>query len=277
MAIITPNRLLAPNGAPNGFLSPNRLLLPNYGVTGAVPWTPNVISTDGWWDASDNSTITEVGGIVTQIDDKSGNNVDLIANSATTNNHTLLNAALNGLDVVDLDGDDRYNGSSLLLSSGNVSFIMVCKVDVVDNALDSIFATVGASSFQYQSASTTNFLAQLSGPDSVTSSTSTDYKGAYRIFNALFDLSGSTQYSFVDGTQEGSSVYTTQLTASTSLRVFTNRGQSAYPEGQLAEALVVPDASVATRQKLEGYLAHKWGLTANLPGGHPYKTSQPTV
>ena len=30
-----------------------------------------------------------------------------------------------------------------------------------------------------------------------------------------------------------------------------------------------------TRQKVEGYLAHKWGLTSTLPGSHPYKSSKP--
>ena len=27
---------------------------------------------------------------------------------------------------------------------------------------------------------------------------------------------------------------------------------------------------------VEGYLAHKWGLTARLPSDHPYKSSAPT-
>lgn len=31
------------------------------------------------------------------------------------------------------------------------------------------------------------------------------------------------------------------------------------------------------REKLEGWAAHKYGLTANLPSGHPYKTLVPTV
>lgn len=30
-------------------------------------------------------------------------------------------------------------------------------------------------------------------------------------------------------------------------------------------------------EKLEGWAAHKWGLTANLPSGHPYKTTAPTI
>jgi len=28
-------------------------------------------------------------------------------------------------------------------------------------------------------------------------------------------------------------------------------------------------------EKAEGYLAHKWGLTGNLPVNHPYKSSAP--
>lgn len=36
----------------------------------------------------------------------------------------------------------------------------------------------------------------------------------------------------------------------------------------------VPSETV--RQKLEGYLAWKWGLTANLPVDHPYKAAAPT-
>jgi len=35
--------------------------------------------------------------------------------------------------------------------------------------------------------------------------------------------------------------------------------------------------STNTRQRLEGYLAHKWGLTANLDAGHPYKSTAPLI
>jgi len=31
------------------------------------------------------------------------------------------------------------------------------------------------------------------------------------------------------------------------------------------------------RQKLEGYLARKWGLTDKLPNGHPYKAVRGTL
>lgn len=44
-------------------------------------------------------------------------------------------------------------------------------------------------------------------------------------------------------------------------------------------ALVVGNTSpsVGDRQKMEGWAAHKYGLTASLPGGHPYKTVAPTI
>ena len=47
-------------------------------------------------------------------------------------------------------------------------------------------------------------------------------------------------------------------------------------DGDLHE-FIVYNAPVSTpdREKLEGYLAHKWGLEGDLPIGHPYKTSPP--
>lgn len=47
-------------------------------------------------------------------------------------------------------------------------------------------------------------------------------------------------------------------------------------EGEWGEMLFfLEPLSNPDRQKVEGYLAHKWGLTANLPVDHPYKTEPP--
>lgn len=35
------------------------------------------------------------------------------------------------------------------------------------------------------------------------------------------------------------------------------------------------DKSGNGSQKIEGYLAHKWGTADKLPGGYPYKSSAP--
>jgi hypothetical protein len=48
-------------------------------------------------------------------------------------------------------------------------------------------------------------------------------------------------------------------------------------DGAIMEVVITQtDNSVATRQKIEGYLAWKWGLEGNLPSGHPYKNAAPT-
>ncbi len=51
-----------------------------------------------------------------------------------------------------------------------------------------------------------------------------------------------------------------------------------YSNSRISEVVVMNrNATTTERQKFEGYLAHKWGLTANLPAGHPYKLVEPAV
>jgi len=48
--------------------------------------------------------------------------------------------------------------------------------------------------------------------------------------------------------------------------------------GNIAELIIVDtDSSTGLRQTIEGYLAWKWGLVADLPAGHPYKSAPPTL
>lgn len=49
-----------------------------------------------------------------------------------------------------------------------------------------------------------------------------------------------------------------------------------YFTGDIGEVLILSTALSSTnRQKLEGYLAWKWGIQGNLPAGHPYKSAAP--
>ena len=45
--------------------------------------------------------------------------------------------------------------------------------------------------------------------------------------------------------------------------------------GRIKEVIIVPYNSESLRPQLEGYLAHRHGLTDLLPAGHPYKTTSP--
>ena len=49
-----------------------------------------------------------------------------------------------------------------------------------------------------------------------------------------------------------------------------------YLDGYIAEFIVISGVvSESGRQKVEGYLAHKWGLQGTLSNDHPYKLTGP--
>ena len=53
-------------------------------------------------------------------------------------------------------------------------------------------------------------------------------------------------------------------------------GMGDFYNGMIYEILIYnPGLSIDHRQKVEGYLGHKWGLATQLLSGHPYKTGAP--
>lgn len=55
-----------------------------------------------------------------------------------------------------------------------------------------------------------------------------------------------------------------------------NNGASLAMDGDLHELIIYnAPLSQANREKVEGYLAWKWGLEGNLPSGHPYENAAP--
>jgi hypothetical protein len=73
----------------------------------------------------------------------------------------------------------------------------------------------------------------------------------------------------------GSSGYT--VTSETSIRLGVNPGANTnFFNGSMCELMIFNTVlSTTDRQKIEGYLAWKWGVT--LPGGHPYASAAPTI
>ena len=262
-------------------------------------WTPtNGTNTFAWWDANDSSTITENSlSEITGWRDKISSKV-LTPVSSTTFAGTVSAGVLNSKDVIDLSADDHFVHEDLATHAnynGDLGVYIVAKVDVVDHGSDSVIsincntgATGAGADFQLDASHTSKFQARLvvsnaTGTNTTTaSSNSTDKTGAYHIFEAIFDKSGTAKfYSYVDGTpytnySNGSS-YTNNVGfgSGADLNVFTNRGVNRWPEGQVAEIICMAD--VGDREKVEGYLAHKWGLAANLPSNHTYKSSAPII
>lgn len=245
-------------------------------VAGTESWEPESTATLAWYDASDANTLVQSDGEVSQWNDKSPNARHLTQGGGSSQPTSGIRS-INQKNVLDFDGNDSLAfGGFSLPSSGDLSLFIVAEVDSVGSAFTSILSMDAATDFQLDAESTPGFNGNIrcSGNASV-SFTGGPFAGA-RLFNAVFDKTSSTLEGFVDGISRGShSSYNTPLSESQNFRVFNNRNNGDSPDGAVAEVLILEDTSPETRQRIEGYLAHKWDLTEELPENHPHKFTGP--
>lgn len=81
----------------------------------------------------------------------------------------------------------------------------------------------------------------------------------------MFDLSNKTV--FITGIGSGIGLATAQVAIKLGARVY----------GTVFSDFVMYNYSEANVDKIEGYMAHKFGLESTLPSDHTYKNSAPTI
>jgi hypothetical protein len=236
---------------------------------GGGGWTPADITTELWLDAADASTITLNGSDVSVWGDKSVNNNNFTQTTASSQ-PIYDTASLNGLATVRND-------------AGGVS------VDVPSGGSEVYCGSV----FVLTKHSTGTGMCFLLG-DSASKTRRYDFHGwgDTRLFDATFGAAIAGDAVF---RENGSVVSVASATKPTSWAIlsiprfqsgglyrFSSAGYDSFDPvgrtwlGSYAEVIALPaEATTDQRDKIEGYLAHKWGLTANLPSGHPYKSSPP--
>lgn len=268
------------------------------------PWTPAQITTALWLDANDSGTLTTTSNAVSQWNDKSGNGRNA-SQSTATNMPTFTPSSLNGLSVVRFDATNDFmslSSASGLTTATQLAVYAVRRssvasaADVITNRSILVGTggtyNLGASVTGVLSGETTVFIV---GPDStsfsprVGANSSTYNIGANQaeIYH-VYGTSSNGDY----GARVNGSAITTFLTfdalgrmdpagCNPALTGFNIGGSGAASNSAVvdfAEIIVLTsNPSLATSQLIEGYLAWKWGLTANLPSGHPYKSSRPTI
>ena len=219
-------------------------------------WNPSMLQTDLWFDAADASTIIESGGDVSQWNDKSGNGDNAIWNGSKP---TYELGAFNGKDSIYFDGTDllRISGFNLDLSPFTIIF-------VGEGALNS--AGLNNIPRLYFNNNLVSYVDNSIG--------FWTEDGTKRLLSWSFDgVNSHTVH------RNASPVGTATQAATSGLvnDYYVGRAGSDYSDGRFCEYIVLRrNATTTERQKLEGYLAHKWGLTANLPIDHPYKLVGPT-
>ena len=264
-----------------------------------------MISTALWLDAADAGTIFASGSEVTQINDKSGNGRNFTSTSGTRPSTGI--ATLNSKNILSFDADFLTSASAastwkFLHDSTGSSVFAIVKFGASSNP-DAAYSLMGTNGF-----SSLNTGLTISYDDRVSQSRNNSIlifatlsqvglfvlnnlaqdsvtPNNVQIISALTDPGNATAANrSIIRVNAGSELKNSiaNSTSSTDNPTFTlqigSTGASTAPlTGELAEIICISGiASTTNRQRIEGYLAHKWGLTANLPSDHPYKTVGPT-
>ena len=228
-------------------------------------WTPAALGAEGWYDAADKTTIAESGGAVSQWDDKSGNDRHL-AQSVAAAKPTTGSRLLGGLNVLDGDGSEfMFYAGFPVRADGDISIFAVCVIDSVANFSDGIYAMDGAGAdFKFSAGPPGDVSGDFNGFVQGGFGTNLILTGGPfpgpSIYNAEFDKTGSGLVTArIDGTSHKTETYATNLSSPMRLAVLADKGELFPIDGAVAEVIIVRDMSLATRQKIEGYLAWKWG------------------
>jgi hypothetical protein len=272
---------------------------------GTALWTPAQITTALWLDAADVGTITASGSEVIQINDKSGNARNFTGASGTRPLTGV--ATLNGNNVLIFSADYLTSASSaatwtfLHNATGSSVFIVATAgTSTNPNAVYGFWGNNGTSTASnpgialfYDDRSfvpRNNALVHQIGrgldssPVAVQSLNNLLTPNSANVLAVLGNPSSATLANRSIITINGSTEQKTNTDSSalsTAAPTFNFQvgaaGNNVAPlTGAIAEMIIISGlVSSITRQLIDGYLAHKWGLAASFPGDHPYKILPP--
>ena len=249
----------------------------------AANWTPANITTALWLDAEDNATVFSDAGTtqavagtstVQQWNDKSGNARN-ISQSTSGLRPSYTSAGLNGKNVLTFLPSTMRSALDAL-SVPTLAVFAVASSSVSNTVLFGIPQVATTHTDPYF-----RFLVFRTAAPAVdiringTPATG----GTFGSGSSIYSLDSSNAQARVNGTVQVTGTAATLTYPNSVPFILGAHAQNGERmTGTFAEVVAVSSApSTDTRERIEGYLAHKWGLTAGLPGGHPYKTTAPTA
>lgn len=256
-----------------------------FAQSGPALWTPAEITTLVWLDAFDGSELTLNGSDVSAWNNKSGGTDFTQATASEQPEYDSTN------NCVTFDGVDEYmSANDKFVSTTNPDFLCVMLTNFLSlqSTSDRLFQLEGGQSGGVISI----------GHGSSSTGWNWRHNNGFRAFD-----SGNTTGEFMTSWQRSAnSGYATdetwengtQLTLTSGNNPTTQpsitenfttigRGQGGnvaqyfYSNARVHELVMAEVDSTDTRQKLEGYMAWRWGNEGDLPVGHPYKSAAPTV
>jgi hypothetical protein len=235
-----------------------------------------------WLDAADTNSVSVTAGNVTSVNDKSGNGYTMTKTGA--GNIPYASSSLNGLNMMTFSGSNTY----LATSSTNFDFgtndFAIFTVVITSSTSNGLYPIISknfgnatnawtfwrnnGNQFSLNNYNSGSLYSPASSSSSVASSTP--------YFTSVTSLRTTTTNVYangVGGTPGGASASANTVG---SFPILIGATPTLNFGGQIGEIIVYNGTiSTAQRQQVEGYLAWKWGLQANLPATHPYTAISP--
>jgi hypothetical protein len=237
-----------------------------------------------WLDATDSSSITLNSGNVSEWADKSPEGND--ATQATAISQPAYETgSVNGLAAVTFDGTNGFLDVTIpgIDTNGDAYFAWVCE-PVGSGTGDGYSPSVSVLTSNSTDYGALHYIkSDLTGasyPFYDGAGGSYDGQGSYSYgqpFVLTFRTAGGTFSVYINGSLEGtSSVDDPPGFPSAGLRLGAQESPSRFSNHKLCEVVVAFGPQAGDVEKIEGYLAHKWGLAGSLPSDHPYKSVPPS-
>ena len=245
-------------------------------------WTPAHTTTKCWYDAQDALSITHIANAVSQWNDKSGNNNHLTQATSAQKPTTGVNN-INGINAIYFDGSDwlatANNPYGAIITDAYAIFVMNCK-SITGSTLFSLSGS-DLNSKRWQahvpwSDGTIYFDVGGINPPNRVSGPSGWVADSNHLASFYNSVGANIQEIRIDGAvfatdQTGNAI---QTELNTGLRI--GAISTTHDVVDIGECIIIDGSVSVDRQQLfEGYLAWKFGLVANLPGGHAYKLVAP--
>jgi hypothetical protein len=245
-------------------------------IGGIPPWTPAEISAGmfGWWDPSIAASLTFSGANLLEIADQSPANHKVGRAAGSGPVLTSINglgalqyATGQGIATPDLAQFDDFTVCAVFKPGATVADYE----RVVDHAYASGWWLGRTGGTQTWGGGV------LDGPGTGYGRFVTLANGEVHQISSMRKIDQHT----ISG-NGGASLLTATVTAARTgavrVTIADDNGNLSPLNGAIAEVIVWSRAlSAADLAKVEGYLAHKWGIAAKLPAGHPYKAAPPPL
>ena len=235
---------------------------PVIGEDAGVFSPPNITNLFAWYDPTDASSISESGGLVSTLGDKSGNGHSLDATGGERPETGVL--TINGLNALDFDGTaSQLSRGNIVYSSDDLTLLMVLRPIAAANVNSACFSMNLGNDFQIDANSTSAFFARMNdqGLGIGTIQSSADLLGSDSLIIYRLDGTGFTTQLRINGSADAAVGYTGGLASTKTLLVGTNRGEAQFLSMAMGEYILYDRALSALEiTELETYLIDKWGI-----------------